>query len=84
MHYSALIVASVRVPGFAVVFQHQGSGHAGAADAWELADVHPHREVALVDAVAGGAGGAEQLHVGWVLLARAAGGGRVQDQATYR
>ena len=46
---------SVQLQAFAVVAEHDGRGHAGAADAGEGSNLHPHGEVAFVDALAVGA-----------------------------
>ena len=46
---------SVQLPAFAIVIEHDGRGHAGAADAGEGSNAYPHGEVSFVDALAVGA-----------------------------
>lgn len=48
-------VLSVQLPGIAFVIKHDGRRHAGAADAGERPNLHPHGEVSFVDALAVGA-----------------------------
>ena len=73
-----------RYERLAVLIQDDRLGDYRAADAGEVADLHPHREVSFVEAVAGGAGGAEELHMRRVLLTRLLKAGRaVQGQARY-